>query len=99
MSHETPKRHLIAYDIPDDPRRTRIAKTLETYGDRVQYSVFIVDLRPAKLLRLRATLNTLIDHHADSVLICDLGTPTDPAAIDQLGRHRPLTTDNPAIII
>ena len=98
MSRDTARRHLIAYDIPDDHRRTRIAKTLETYGDRVQYSVFIADLRPAKLVRLRAQLNSIIDAHADSVLICDLGTPAHPAGLDYLGRHAPLTSDAPIIL-
>lgn len=98
MSHDTNRRHLIAYDIPDDHRRTRIAKTLETYGDRIQYSVFIADLRPAKLLRLRDLLNSIIDDHADSVLICDLDTPTHPASLDYLGRRKPLTSDAPIII-
>lgn len=32
--------YLISYDIPDDRRRVRVAKTLKDYGDRVQYSVF-----------------------------------------------------------
>ncbi len=43
---EAPRRWLIAYDISLDERRTRIAHLLESYGDRVQYSVFVVDLRP-----------------------------------------------------
>lgn len=98
MSHDTTRRHLIAYDIPDDHRRTRIAKTLETYGDRIQYSVFIADLRPAKLLRLRTDLDNIIDAHADSVLICDLGTPAHPANLDHFGRRKTLTSDNPIII-
>ena len=33
---------LVAYDIPDDWRRTRVAKTLERLGKRVQFSVFVV---------------------------------------------------------
>ena len=37
---ERRSRYVIAYDIPDDRRRTKIATTLEGYGERVQYSVF-----------------------------------------------------------
>jgi len=35
---------LVSYDIPNDRRRVKIAKTLEDFGDRVQYSVFECDL-------------------------------------------------------
>lgn len=98
MNRETVRRHLIAYDIPDDHRRTRVAKALATYGDRVQYSVFIADLRPAKLLRLRDLLNSIIEDHADSVLICELGTPAHPARLDYLGRRKPLTSDGPIVL-
>jgi CRISPR-associated protein Cas2 len=61
MSLDDVRRYLIAYDISDDVRRTKVAKKLESFGDRVQYSVFIVDARPAKLLRLRAQLTDMID--------------------------------------
>jgi len=32
--------YLVSYDIPDDKRRTKLAKTIKDFGDRVQYSVF-----------------------------------------------------------
>lgn len=32
--------YVVAYDIPDDRRRLRVARLLERYGERVQYSVF-----------------------------------------------------------
>ena len=34
--------YLICYDIEDDGRRNRVAKCLERWGRRVQYSVFDV---------------------------------------------------------
>jgi len=43
---------VVAYDIEDDRRRTRIARTLEGYGERVQYSVFECELDEARLRRL-----------------------------------------------
>jgi len=33
-------RHLICYDIRDDRRRARLARLLEGFGDRIQFSVF-----------------------------------------------------------
>lgn len=73
MNADSVHRFLIAYDISDDPRRSRVAKALESYGDRIQYSVFLVDAKPAKLLRLRAALRRVMDLDGDCALICDLG--------------------------
>ena len=36
---------IIAYDIPDDKRRLKMAKTLLNYGERVQMSVFEFDMK------------------------------------------------------
>ena len=73
MRRDDTRRTLIAYDIPDDKRRGRIAKLLLTYGDRIQYSVFIVDVIPSKLLRLKDEIRQQIEASEDSVLFCDLG--------------------------
>ncbi|MEY3826628.1 MAG: hypothetical protein RLZZ148_1445 [Cyanobacteriota bacterium] len=40
--------YIIAYDIPCDKRRKKIADLLEGYGSRVQYSVFECFLTTAK---------------------------------------------------
>ena len=100
MSRDDARRYLIAYDVSDDIRRTKVAKKLESYGDRVQYSVFIVDTRPAKLLRLRTELAHLIDQGTDSILFCNLGTLTDNERqqLDVIGRSRTITTHGPAIL-
>lgn len=95
-----PRRHLIAYDIADDRRRTRIANYLSAHGDRVQYSVFVVDCRPARLIRIRAKLANLMNAKEDSVLLCDLGPP-DRAAVDTmqyLGTRRLVTSDTMTIV-
>ncbi|MDQ7911191.1 CRISPR-associated endonuclease Cas2 [Phytohabitans sp. ZYX-F-186] len=100
MSRDDVRRYLIAYDISDDVRRTNVAKKLESYGDRVQYSVFIVDTRPAKLLRLRTQLIHLIDQSTDSILFCNLGTLRDNQrqSLDVIGRSRTITDHGPAIL-
>jgi CRISPR-associated protein Cas2 len=48
---------VIAYDISDDRRRTRICEALKSYGQRVQYSVFECDLSKMAYVRLRARLD------------------------------------------
>lgn len=100
MSLDDVRRYLIAYDVSDDVRRTKVAKKLESYGDRVQYSLFIVDARPAKLLRLRTQLIGLIDEGTDSVLFCNLGTLRDNQrrSLDVVGRSRTITGHGPAIL-
>jgi len=39
---------VVAYDITDDGRRTRLSKELENWGQRAQYSVFECDLDQAR---------------------------------------------------
>lgn len=73
MSSEPRRLFIVAYDIPDDGRRTRVARTLEGYGDRLQYSVFAVVARPAKLIRLQDRLEAQIVAQEDSIAVFDLG--------------------------
>lgn len=97
---EPARRYLVAYDISDDARRTRIAKCLQAVGDRVQYSVFVVDIRPAGLVRLRTLLEGLIDDFTDSVLLCDLGSVNrvDSQRFEFLGRAAPITPHGPLVL-
>jgi CRISPR-associated protein Cas2 len=43
---------VIAYDISEDSRRSRLVRLLEGYGERVQYSVFECDLGERHYARL-----------------------------------------------
>lgn len=61
--------YLVSYDIPDNKRRTALAKTLEDFGDRVQYSVFECILDNDLLNRLLAKINRIITEEKDSVRI------------------------------
>jgi CRISPR-associated protein Cas2 len=90
-----PRRYLVAYDISDDHRRIRIANVLSAHGDRVQFSVFVVDCRPARMIRVRAQLARLIKPGEDSILICDLGLSAQAAAdtMQYLGARRTITSD------
>ena len=100
MSRRDARLHLIAYDIPDDKRRARVAKALGAYGDRVQYSVFVVDAAPVRLARLEREVDALIHPEADSVLLCDLG-PTAGVEEDRftwIGRRRQVTGPSSFIV-
>ncbi len=64
--------YVIAYDIPNDKRRTKVHKTLCGFGDWTQYSLFECFLDARDLVKLRARLNDLLDPDEDSVRIYDL---------------------------
>ena len=100
MSRDAARRYLVAYDVADDRRRLRVSTRLSSYGDRVQFSVFVVDGRPAKLIRLRAALSRLIDPEIDSVLICDLGLVAGDLdrRFDVIGRRRPINDENVIVL-
>lgn len=51
---------VVAYDIEDDRRRTRIARILEGYGERVQWSVFECHIEERHLQRLVRTLERVM---------------------------------------
>lgn len=63
--------HLITYDIHDPKRLRRIAKMLESYGSRVQYSVFRCRLDKPSLEKLRWELAKVLDI-ADNLLVIPL---------------------------
>lgn len=94
------RRLLVAYDIPDDRRRSRIAKALSSFGDRIQYSVFIVDVTPAAHVRLVARVRGLMKAGEDSVLVCDLGAPDGArrSRIEFIGVARHLTEPDSFIV-
>lgn len=100
MRRDDVRRVLVCYDIPDDKRRGRLAKLLESYGDRVQYSVFIVDVSPASMLRLKDKAKKILSFDEDSVLFCDLGLISELSEkkFSYLGRSREITDNNVLII-
>ena len=93
------RRVLVAYDVPSDRRRTRVAKKLLQYGDRIQSSVFVVDAAPAKLLRMRGELEGIIKTDEDSVLLCDVGllSSVDEQRFSYVGLTRTITSEGPLI--
>ncbi len=61
--------YIVSYDIPDDRKRTMVAKTMLDFGTRVQCSVFECIIEEDKLLEtMIARLNRLVSDE-DSVRI------------------------------
>lgn len=81
-------RYLVSYDIAHPKRLRRVAKTCESYGSRLQYSVFECPLDDVKFQNLRAELDEIIHHDDDQILLISLGPErsTNTMRIDSLGQ-------------
>jgi CRISPR-associated protein Cas2 len=64
--------YIIAYDIPNDKRRTKVHKALCGFGDWTQYSLFECFLDAKELVQLRAKLHKILKPEEDSVRIYPL---------------------------
>lgn len=86
------RHYVVSYDISDDKRRNEVFKTLYSYGNHAQYSVFFCELNAVELVRLRSSLRKSINHQEDQVMIIDLGSNNQPleTGLEVLGRpYRP----------
>jgi CRISPR-associated protein Cas2 len=69
---------LVTYDVnvtsPTGAKRLRrVAKACRDFGQRVQYSVFEIEVDPGQWVRLRARLESIIDPDVDSLRFYHLG--------------------------
>lgn len=71
-------RYLVSYDIANAKRLRRVAKCLESYGTRLQFSVFECALDETRFAQSKAALAEIINTDHDQVLFVSLG----PAAGD-----------------
>jgi CRISPR-associated protein Cas2 len=88
---------LIAYDIRDPRRLRQVCKTMEEYGERLQYSVFVCDLSRGELMRCRTAVEERMNLHEDSVVIVDLGDPSG-AQFTFVGQRLELPTAGPRVV-
>ncbi len=66
------KAYVIAYDIIDDKKRSRVANTLKDYGQRIQKSVFECRLNGENFREMKQRLGKIINKKEDSILIYPL---------------------------
>lgn len=69
---------LVSYDVSTresggDRRLRRVARACRDYGQRVQYSVFEIEVEPAQWVVLKQRLTGLIDPTQDSLRFYYLG--------------------------
>lgn len=87
--------YVVAYDIPDNKRRTKIHKILVGFGKWTQYSLFELFLDKRELLLLHAKLEQYLDASVDSVRFYPLCAAC-LAKVTVVGSEKPA---NPTIYI
>lgn len=80
--------YVVAYDIPNDKRRTRIHKALSGYGRWTQYSLFECHLDRKEFVALQAKLNKLLNPQEDSLRFYPLCTAC-VAKVETVGSEKP----------
>lgn len=92
-------RYFVTYDITDDARRNAVFKALRGFGEHLQYSVFRCDLSDAQRAHLIATLDPLLDHQSDQILVVDLGPIDGRASTCVVSLGRPYANPERRVII
>ena len=59
--------YLVAYDISDDRRRTKVHQILCGFGQWTQYSIFECFLSDREMVALRGRLDEVLDSQEDNV--------------------------------
>lgn len=84
---ETSMLYVVAYDIPDDKRRTKVHRLLCGYGGWTQFSLFECWLTRRQLLELRAKLAPHLREERDSVRLYPLCGSCQGSVITVGGRQ------------
>lgn len=92
------RRYLVAYDIREDRRLRSIAGCMESYGTRIQYSVFVCDLSEHEAILMRGDLEVRMKQSEDSLMIIDLGRAGDSTRFLFLGHHERLPSSGAVIV-
>ncbi|MEO5365633.1 MAG: CRISPR-associated endonuclease Cas2 [Magnetococcus sp. WYHC-3] len=92
------RRYLISYDVPVNGRRTRLSTCLDSYGTRVQRSVFEVVLPPALFLEMLAAVEKILDPKVDKVAIYPLCSACS-AQVRRLGTSGPAPGEERVFVV
>jgi len=92
---------LVSYDVstvsPDGEKRLRrVAKACRDWGQRVQFSVFEIEVDPAQWVQLRQRLCGLIDPAVDSLRFYQLGAKWE-GRVEHVGAKPALDLKGPLI--
>lgn len=91
--------YIVSYDIRDQKRWRAIFRLMKGYGEWLQLSVFQCRLSRRQHAELLATLDEIIHHDHDHVLMLDLGAAdkVDPRVVS-LGKNFSPITREPVIV-
>lgn len=94
---------LITYDVetitPAGKKRLRqVAKVCLDYGQRVQNSVFELNIYPADLVKIKNKLENIIDPQKDSIRIYNLGKNWE-RRVESLGRDDTYNPEKDLLIL
>jgi CRISPR-associated protein Cas2 len=92
---------LVTYDVSThspggEKRLRRVAKACRDLGQRVQYSVFEIEVEPAQWVQLRQRLCELIDPGLDSLRFYHLGAKWE-GRVEHVGTKPALNLKGPLI--
>ena len=90
--------YIVSYDVIDDKQRTKLAKKLCNYGQRVQYSVFECFLTKSQYKKMVKEILEYIDEKKDSLRIYQLNKE-DKKQIKAFGLKRGFDEEEEAIIV
>ncbi len=90
--------YVVAYDIPDDRRRAKLARLLERYGERVQYSVFEMYLTGEEWVRLWRQVRRLLVEDEDQVRVYRLCNGCRKG-VEVWGTGEPTRPPGPVLVI
>ena len=84
-------KYIVTYDISNDKRRTKLSDLLGAYGDRVNYSVFEIELSESKreTLLAKIELQKLINKKYDSLRFYHLCENCVPKSFEIGNREEP----------
>lgn len=80
--------YVVAYDIEDDRRRTRVHKLLSGYGQWTQFSLFECYLTRLQRTELRHALDQILDAAKDQLRFYPLCAACE-ARVETVGRPPP----------
>lgn len=84
---------LVSYDVANNEngakRLRRVAKILQDYGQRVQYSVFECLVEPAEWVELKTKLLDEINENYDSLRFYSLGSNWK-RKVEHIGQKKPI---------
>jgi CRISPR-associated protein Cas2 len=87
---------VVAYDVSNDRRRTRLHQRLKSFGHAVQYSIFECHLNPRQFQELQAMVKRTINTKSDLVRYYRL---CEPCHGNIIAINGPTTTLDDTVIV